>query len=123
MSLQLDGLYPPSLLFINPGNIINHPRARRLEYMLWEGGGLLPGGVDTHTFTPPSHTSHFHWPLITRALMRKSASVSITAVTSSDGLDWSVSMARIVAEQEAAGCIRNEAELPRLLQGRGGVWY
>lgn len=85
------------------------------------GGGLLPGGADTHTFTPPSHTSHFHWPLITRALMRKSASVSITAVTSSDGLDWSVSMARIVAEQEAVGCIRYEAEPPHLLQGGGLV--
>lgn len=37
----------------------------------------------------------------------------ITVVTSSDGLDWSVSMARTVAEQEAAGCIWNKAEPPR----------
>lgn len=84
-------------------------------------GGLLPGGVGTHTYTPPSHTSRFN-PLITRALTRKSASVCFTVATGSDGLDWSVSMTHIVAKQEAAGCVSNDAEPPRpLCWGEGGA--
>lgn len=64
------------------------------------------------TYLPaPSHTSRFS-PLITWAVTWKTASVCYIVITGSDGLDWSVSMAHIIARQEAAGCVSNDAEPP-----------